>query len=57
MAKKSNEFWALLLFSIGVFMAQLDNGIISSALTTINRHFEVTDNWGAWGITIYTFGD
>lgn len=56
MARKSNEFWALLLFSIGVFMAQLDNGIISSALTTINRHYNVTDNWGAWGITIYTLG-
>lgn len=56
MAKKSSQFWALLLFSIGVFMAQLDNGIISSALTTVNRHFDVTDNWGAWGITIYTLG-
>ncbi len=40
----------------GVFMAQLDNGIISSALTTINRHFDVSENWGAWGITIYTLG-
>lgn len=56
MAKKSSQFWALLLFSVGVFMAQLDNGIISSALTTVNRHFDVTDNWGAWGITIYTLG-
>lgn len=56
LAKKSSQFWALLLFSIGVFMAQLDNGIISSALTTINRSFDVTDNWGAWGITIYTLG-
>lgn len=56
MAAKSSQFWALLLFSIGVFMAQLDNGIISSALTTINRHYDVTDNWGAWGITIYTLG-
>lgn len=37
-------------------MAQLDNGIISSALTTINRHYDVSDNWGAWGITIYTLG-
>lgn len=37
-------------------MAQLDNGIISSALTTINRYFDVSDNWGAWGITIYTLG-
>jgi len=56
MAKKSSQFWALLLFSIGVFMAALDNGIISAALTTINRDFDVTDNWGAWGITIYTLG-
>lgn len=29
MAKRSSQFWALFLFSIGVFMAQLDNGIIS----------------------------
>lgn len=56
LAKKSSQFWALLLFSVGVFMAQLDNGIISAALTTINRHYDVTDNWGAWGITIYTLG-
>ncbi|MBR8660950.1 MULTISPECIES: MFS transporter [Brevibacillus] len=56
LAKQSSQYWALILFSIGVFMAQLDNGIISSALTTINRHFDVSDNWGAWGITIYTLG-
>jgi Arabinose efflux permease len=53
---QTSHFWALLLFSIGVFMAQLDNGIISSALTTINRHFDVSANWGAWGVTIYTLG-
>ena len=52
----SSQTWALLLFSIGVFMAQLDNGIISSALTTINRDFDVSANWGTWGITIYTLG-
>ncbi|MEG6588406.1 MFS transporter [Paenibacillus barengoltzii] len=56
MAKRSSQFWALFLFSIGVFMAQLDNGIISAALTTINRSFDVSANWGAWGITIYTLG-
>jgi EmrB/QacA subfamily drug resistance transporter len=56
LGKRTSQFWALLLFSVGVFMAQLDNGIISSALTTINRHFDVSDNWGAWGITIYTLG-
>lgn len=53
---QTSHFWSLLLFAVGVFMAQLDNGIISSALTTINRHFDVSDNWGAWGVTIYTLG-
>lgn len=56
MTRRTPQFWAILLFAIGVFMAQLDNGIISSALTTINRSFDVTANWGAWGITIYTLG-
>lgn len=48
--------WAIVLFSIGVFMAALDNGIITSALTTIIYSFKVTTNWGAWAITIYTLG-
>ncbi|WP_379970511.1 MFS transporter [Ectobacillus sp. sgz5001026] len=51
-----NQRWAIILFSIGVFMAALDNGIISSALTTINRSYEVSASWGAWGITLYTLG-
>lgn len=54
--KNSTQTWAILLFSIGVFMAALDNGIISAALTTINSSFDVTPNWGAWGITLYTLG-
>lgn len=48
--------WALTLFAIGVFMAALDNGIISAALTTINASFNVDANWGAWGVTLYTLG-
>ncbi len=52
----SSQTWALSLFAIGVFMAALDNGIISAALTTINSSFEVSANWGAWGVTIYTLG-
>jgi len=44
------------LFCIGVLMAALDNGIISAALTTINSSFDVSANWGAWGVTIYTLG-
>lgn len=41
---------------IGVFMAALDNGIISAALTTINSSFDVSATLGTWGITLYTLG-
>ncbi|MEC1588933.1 MFS transporter [Bacillus sonorensis] len=51
-----NQKWAIFLFTIGVFMAALDNGIISAALTTINKSFQVSPSWGAWGITLYTLG-
>src|SRR5699024_5220996 len=54
--KSSSSTWAITLFCIGVFMAALDNGIISAALTTINSSFTVSANWGAWGVTIYTLG-
>ena len=53
---KSSQAWAITLFAIGVFMAALDNGIISAALTTINKSFDVDTNWGAWGVTLYTLG-
>lgn len=57
MTKTNNkQNWAIILFTIGVFMAALDNGIISTALTTINSSFEVSTSWGAWGITLYTLG-
>lgn len=54
--KSASSTWALSLFCIGVLMAALDNGIISAALTTINDSFDVSANWGAWGVTIYTLG-
>lgn len=54
--KMTSAAWAITLFCIGVFMAALDNGIISAALTTINSSFDVSANWGAWGVTIYTLG-
>lgn len=55
--KSSNSAtWAITLFCIGVLMAALDNGIISAALTTINSSFDVSANWGSWGVTIYTLG-
>ncbi|WFA04738.1 MFS transporter [Bacillus sp. HSf4] len=52
----TNQKRAIFLFTIGVFMAALDNGIISAALTTINHSFDVSPSWGAWGITLYTLG-
>lgn len=53
---RSNQMWPILLFTIGVFMAGLDNGIIGTALTTISESFRVSPDWGAWSITIYTLG-
>ncbi|MNO72406.1 Multidrug resistance protein 3 [compost metagenome] len=46
----------LIIFAIGVFMAALDNGIITSSLTTLISSFQVSPTWGAWTITIYTLG-
>ncbi|MGN7290866.1 MFS transporter [Bacillus velezensis] len=51
-----NQSRAITLFTIGVFMAALDNGIISAALTTINSSFDVSPSWGSWGVTLYTLG-
>lgn len=47
---------ALVIFSLGVFMGALDNGIISAALTTITYAFNISPTWSAWTITIYTLG-
>lgn len=54
--RSRSQGWAIALFTIGVFMAGLDNGIISTALTTINESFGVSPSWGAWSITLYTLG-
>lgn len=53
---KQSQKWPLILFTIGVFMAGLDNGIISAALTTIYNSFGVSPAWGAWTVTLYTLG-
>lgn len=53
---KQSQKWPIALFTIGVFMAGLDNGIISTALTTIYESFQVSPSWGAWSITLYTLG-
>ncbi|MGM8366623.1 MFS transporter [Virgibacillus sp. W0181] len=51
-----SQKWPIALFTIGVFMAGIDNGIISTALTTIYDAFEVNPTWGAWTVTLYTLG-
>lgn len=56
MNKQVSQKWPIVLFTIGVFMAGLDNGIISSALTTIYNFFGVSPTWGAWAVTLYTLG-
>lgn len=55
MNKVKNSISFIILL-IGVFMAALDNGIISAALTTINASFGVSASAGTWGITLYTLG-
>lgn len=54
--KYKSQNWPIILFTLGVFMAGLDNGIISTALTTIYESFDVSPSWGAWSITLYTLG-
>ncbi|WP_283163007.1 MFS transporter [Alicyclobacillus mengziensis] len=56
MSKQTTQSGALTIFAIGVFMGGLDNGIMSSALTTLIHVFRVSASWGAWIITIYTLG-
>lgn len=56
MSENKASKWPLILFTIGVFMAGLDNGIISTALTIIYESFGVSPSWGAWSITLYTLG-
>src|SRR5690625_3939268 len=56
-AQTSNKInISFIVLLVGVFMAALDNGIISAALTTINRSFHVSATLGTWGITLYTLG-
>ena len=56
MKRQVSHKWPIALFTIGVFMAGLDNGIISAALTTIYTSFDVSPAWGAWTVTLYTLG-
>ena len=56
MKRQVSHKWPVALFTIGVFMAGLDNGIISAALTTIYTSFNVSPAWGAWTVTLYTLG-
>lgn len=53
---KTKKDLGFIILLVGVFMAALDNGIISAALTTINSSFNVSATSGSWGITLYTLG-
>lgn len=55
MARK-NASLAMVILTLGVFMSALDNGIIASALSSINYSFNVNEVQGTWGITLYTLG-
>lgn len=44
---KKNVDMGFLVLLVGVFMAALDNGIISAALTTINSSFYVSATSGS----------
>lgn len=54
--KKKEIDLGFIILLVGVFMAALDNGIISAALTTINASFDVSATSGSWGITLYALG-
>lgn len=54
--KVDHKTFAMVILIIGVFMSALDNGIIASALTSINYSFHVSEVQGTWGITLYTLG-
>lgn len=54
--KKKQIDIGFIILLVGVFMAALDNGIISAALTTINSSFDVSATSGSWGITLYALG-
>lgn len=54
--KKKQFDVGFIVLLVGVFMAALDNGIISAALTTINASFDVSATSGSWGITLYALG-
>ncbi len=55
MAKNRSKI-GLSIFILGVFMSALDNGIISSALSTIDYSFKVSEVTGTWSVTLYTLG-
>lgn len=55
-SKKAQLDLGFIILLVGVFMAALDNGIISAALTTINSSFDVSATAGSWGITLYALG-
>ena len=44
------------IVSIGLFMASVDQTIVATALTAIQRELHTQINWSSWTITIYALG-
>lgn len=53
---KQHSKFAMGILILGVFMSALDNGIIASALSSINYSLHISEVQGTWGITLYTLG-
>ena len=44
------------IVSMGLFMASIDQTVVATALTSIQRELHAGVQWGAWTITIYSLG-
>ncbi|MFC4242523.1 MFS transporter [Gryllotalpicola reticulitermitis] len=44
------------IVSMGLFMASVDQTVVATALTSIQRELHAGVQWGAWTITIYSLG-
>lgn len=45
-----------MVVSMGLFMASIDQTVVATALTSIQRDLHAGVQWGAWTITIYSLG-
>ena len=50
------RWWVFGTVSLALFMASIDQTIVSTALPTLQRDLHAQVNWGAWTITVYALG-